>query len=102
MNIAPRFVPGTRNPADGFQTIPVGAAGVGFGGLFGSTGWQEAGATPFPGNGIETCSPTLLPSPAYRVEQPVTLSLTQKGLPPGLKAMPQAFCNTGSRCAAAP
>ena len=62
-NTAGSVVPGTRNAVEGFHTIPVGAAGAGFGGLFGSTGWQEAAGTTFPGSGIETCSGTFVPSP---------------------------------------
>jgi hypothetical protein len=33
INTAGIVVPGTRNAADAFHTIPVGAAGEGFGGL---------------------------------------------------------------------
>ena len=38
MNAAAILVPGTRKLLEGFQTIPVGAAGVALGGLFGSFG----------------------------------------------------------------
>jgi len=37
MNTAEFAVPGTRNFEEGFHTMPVGAAGVIAGGLFGST-----------------------------------------------------------------
>ena len=37
MKAAGILVPGTTNAPEGFHTMPVGAAGVGFGGLFGST-----------------------------------------------------------------
>ncbi len=56
------FEPGTANAGERFQMIPVGAAFVG--GLFGSTGLQEVGGTTLPGNGIDTWSATLVPSPA--------------------------------------
>ena len=55
-----------------------------------------------PGSGMETCNATFAPSPSYSVEQPVALSLTQNGLAAGLKAIPQAFCNTPSTFGAAP
>ena len=38
MNTAGILVPGTRNADEGFHTIPVGAAGAGFGGLLGEKG----------------------------------------------------------------
>src|SRR3977135_1417370 len=65
-NTAGHIVPGTRNAVEGFHTIPVGAAGAGFGGLFGSTGWQEAAGTTFPGSGIETRRGTFVPLPLAR------------------------------------
>jgi len=45
MNTAGSVVPGTRNAVEGFHTIPVGAAGAGFGGLFGSTGCRRRSTT---------------------------------------------------------
>ncbi len=54
MNVAANLVPGTRKAADGFQTMPVGAAGVIFGGLFGSTVWLALLGMMFPGSGIAT------------------------------------------------
>src|ERR1700720_4430293 len=55
-----------------------------------------------PGSGIATCRGTVEPSPPYSVEQPVALSLIQKGLPAGVNATPHAFCKTGSNTAAPP
>src|SRR5215469_13833919 len=57
MNIAGVVVCGTRKVGVGlgFHTTPVGAAGVGFGGCFGSTGLQAVEVSPF-GRGILTCS----------------------------------------------
>jgi hypothetical protein len=44
MNEAGVLVPGTRNVVVGFQTIPVGAAGVGGGGfVWADAGWQATG-----------------------------------------------------------
>src|SRR5689334_12929554 len=103
MNAAGILVPGTRNDAAGFHTIPVGAAGLGSEGFFGSFGWHEVTGTKLPGRGMETCRAVILmPVPSYRVEHPVRLSLTQKGLPAGEKAIPQAFCRTASWWAAWP
>jgi len=56
MKVAVMLVPGTRNVALGFHTIPVGAAGVGPGGLFGLTGLQAVLGTLLPGSGIFTLS----------------------------------------------
>ena len=64
MNAAAIFVPGTRKELEGFQTIPVGAAGVVAGGLLKLKGWHELGAMMPPGSGMDTCRPTLVPSPA--------------------------------------
>jgi hypothetical protein len=47
---------GTRNVEVGFQTSPVGAAGVGFGGFFGSACLQAVAGTLPPGSGILTRS----------------------------------------------
>ncbi len=82
----------------GFHTTPVGAAGVGLGGIDGLTLTQAvAGTLPGAGgSGMPTCSATLVPSPSYNVEQPVALSAIQNGLAPGLNATPHAFCRTGS------
>src|SRR4051794_32252407 len=103
MKTAGIFVPGTRNDAAGFHTMPVGEAGVGLDGLFGSLGWQEVAGTMLPGNGMDTCKAVILtPLPSYKVEQPVALSLTQKGLPAGEKAIPHAFCRMASMCSAWP
>src|SRR5215469_1990546 len=69
MKLAGIFVPGTRNPVVGlvvgFQTMPVGAAGVGGGG----SGWVEAGlhavlGTVLSGKGIATWSATFTPAPS--------------------------------------
>jgi hypothetical protein len=63
MKVAGRFVSGTRNAVAGlvvgFQMIPVGAADVGFGGLFGLTVLQSVAGMTFPG-GIDTCSAALV------------------------------------------
>jgi len=63
MKEAASVVPGTWNAVDGFHTMPVGEAGVGCGGLFGSIGWHAVAGTTLPGSGIDTCSATLAPSP---------------------------------------
>ena len=55
MKVAGMVMPGTRNVAVGFHTIPVGAAGVGLGGWLGSTGLQAVVGTLLPGSGIFTC-----------------------------------------------
>src|SRR6516225_6711171 len=95
------LVPGTANAADGFHTIPVGAALLGGGLEFGGgTGMHEV-AEGFPsGSGIATFNgggpPAGTPAPSYRVEHPVALSEIQKGLAPGVNVTPQAFCRTGS------
>jgi len=54
MKAAGMFVPGTRNVALGFHAMPVGAAGVGFGGWLGLTGLQAVDGTILPGSGIFT------------------------------------------------
>jgi hypothetical protein len=54
MNVAGRVVRGTRNVAVGFHTRPVGAAGVGFGGLLGSACLQAVAGTLPPGSGSFT------------------------------------------------
>ena len=51
--------------------------------------------------GIATTRVCGTPLPSYRGEVALPLFATQTK-PVGLKAMPQAFCSTGSRCAAAP
>src|SRR6516162_6083773 len=71
MNAAGSFVPGTRNAVIGFvvgfHTMPVGAAGVGFGGFWGLTLTQAVagglGCGALEGSGILTCNETMLPSP---------------------------------------
>src|SRR5215831_14933775 len=69
MKLAGMFVPGTRNPVVGlvvgFQTMPVGAAGVGGGGW----AWVDAGlqavlGTELSGRGIATWSGTFTPAPS--------------------------------------
>lgn len=57
-------VPATTNVDGGFQIMPVGAAGVGFGGFFGLTVLQSVGSTMLPGNGILTCKGAIVPSPS--------------------------------------
>ena len=51
---------------DGFQMMPVGAAGVGFGGGAGGglTVWQSVGGTTLPGRGIDTWSACFTPVPS--------------------------------------
>src|SRR5262249_30880767 len=107
MKLAAVVVPGTRNVVVGFQTRPVGVAGVGLDGLFGSLCLQAVAGMVPPGSGILTRSGLGglatgcgIPAPSYSVEHPVALSATQKGLAPGVNATPQAFCSTSSVCAA--
>src|ERR1700730_11382574 len=60
-------VPGTTNAADGFQMMPVGAAGVGVGGGAGGglTVWQSVLGTPtLPGRGIDTWSACFMSAPS--------------------------------------
>src|ERR1700730_7360927 len=63
MKVACNCVPGTTNAEEGFQIMPVGAAGVSFGRFFGSTVLQSVMGTTLPGNGIFTCRDTIVPSP---------------------------------------
>src|SRR5690349_9902614 len=107
MKLAGIFVPGTRNPVVGlvvgFQTMPVGAAGVGNGGLVCvDAGLHAVLGTVLSGRGIATCSATLTPAPSYRVEQPEALSAIQNGLAAGVNATPHAFRRTGSVFGATP
>src|SRR5262249_30267239 len=107
MKLAGVFVPGTRNPVVGlvvgFQTMPVGAAGVGGGGsVWVEAGWHAVLGTVLSGRGIATCSAIFAPAPASRVEQPEALSAIQKGLAAGVNATPHAFRRTGSVFGATP
>ena len=87
LGFADDTVPGTTNAGAGFQTMPVGAAGVGFGGGTGGglTVLQAVLGTTLPGSGIFTSRLTFAPVPSYSVEQPVALSAIQKGLPAGFE-----------------
>src|SRR5690348_7527024 len=107
MKLAGVFVPGTRKAVAtavvGFQTRPVGAAGVGSGGfVWGEAGWQAVLGTELSGKGIGTWRATFAPVPSYSVEQPEALSAIQKGLAAGLNATPHAFRRTGSVFGATP
>ena len=66
MKTAGMLVPGTTNADDGFQMMPVGAAGVGFSGGAGDglTVWQSVGGTTLPGRGIDTWSACFTPVPS--------------------------------------
>jgi hypothetical protein len=66
MKMAGIPVPGTTNADDGFQMMPVGAAGVGFGAGAGGglTVWQSVLGTTLPGRGIDTWSPCFTPVPS--------------------------------------
>ena len=109
MKVAGSFVPGTKKAVAGivvgFHTSPVGAAGVGFSGFFGSLCMHAVGGTIPPGSGSLTRSGVAgcgTPVPSYSVEQPVALSDIQNGLAAGVNATPHAFCSTGSVLGATP
>ena len=65
----------------GFQTVPVGAAVVG----------QLDPCPAIGGQGILTTTFPIVPSPSYRVANPVALSVIQKGLAVPENVTPHAF-----------